>query len=47
MATGKVLDWDEGAGQGLILGENKQRYTFVLPEWKGKRAPRVGDTVDF
>ena len=47
MATGKVLDWDEGTGKGLILGEDKRRYPFVVQEWKGKRPPRAGDTVDF
>ena len=45
---GKILNYDYGRKQGLITGDDGNRYKFVGNEFKmtGK-TPRIGGTVDF
>ena len=41
---GKILS----AAQGLILGDDGNRYAFATDEWQDEdEAPRVGMRVDF
>ena len=45
---GKILNFDFGRGQGIISGEDGQRYNFVRGEFKAEgKTPRVGGQVDF
>lgn len=44
---GTVLGYDKDAGEGVIRGEDGQRYVFVRKEWKSEKAPRSGAEVDF
>lgn len=45
---GKVLNFDAQRQQGLISGEDGERYNFVGSEYKAEgRPPRIGGTVDF
>ena len=44
---GKILDFSVQDQTGLILGDNQQRYTFDIHEWKDPLAPVRGLSVDF
>lgn len=44
---GNVLDFSVAENQGLISGDDGQRYTFVGREWKSTTAPKSGMRVDF
>lgn len=44
---GNVLDFSIAENQGLISGDDGQRYTFVGRDWKSTTAPRAGMRVDF
>ncbi|MEM1133241.1 MAG: hypothetical protein AAGH53_09905 [Pseudomonadota bacterium] len=42
---GQILGFD--GDKGAISGEDGNRYSFELAEWKGERPPKVQDKVDF
>ena len=45
---GKILNYDFSRRQGIISGEDGQRYNFVGGEFKAEgKTPRVGGSVDF
>ena len=44
---GSVLDFDEGNRSGIISGEDGNRYTLDISEWKGNQLPKAGAKVDF
>ncbi|ASG65361.1 TM2 domain-containing protein [Idiomarina piscisalsi] len=44
---GTVLDFDEGNRNGIISGEDGNRYTLDISEWKGTQLPKAGTKVDF
>ena len=37
---GSVLDFDEGNRSGIISGEDGNRYTLDISEWKGNQLPK-------
>lgn len=45
--TGKILGFDAQNGSGVISGDDGKRYEFELVEWKGDKAHKVGQKVDF
>lgn len=44
---GTVLDFSVQKGEGIISGDNNQRYTFKGEEWKSSEPPLRGTRVDF
>jgi TM2 domain-containing membrane protein YozV len=44
---GRVLNFDFRRGEGLISGEDGQRYRFSAGEWQPQVQPRAGQSVDF
>jgi len=44
---GKLLDFSVAQGEGVISGDDGNRYTFLGKEWKSQAAPQVGMRVDF
>ena len=44
---GTILDFSVQNGEGIISGDNNQRYTFNGPEWKSSELPLRGMRVDF
>ena len=44
---GTVLGFSEESGEGAIRTEAGERFTFTKDDWKGARAPKAGDKVDF
>jgi TM2 domain-containing membrane protein YozV len=44
---GKVLDFNEMARTGLITGDDGNRYTLDMSEWKSGVLPKAGQKVDF
>lgn len=44
---GQILDYTAPMEQGIISGQDGQRYSFTLMDWQGRGTPRVGATVDF
>ncbi len=44
---GKVLDFSISENQGIISGDDGNRYTFIGKEWKSPIHPQVGGRVDF
>ncbi|MEO0642711.1 MAG: hypothetical protein AAFY47_04735 [Pseudomonadota bacterium] len=42
---GQILGFD--GAKGAITGEDGNRYSFELAEWKGEKAPQPRDSVDF
>lgn len=44
---GSILGYNEETGEGAIRTESGERYTFTKADWKGERAPKAGDKVDF
>lgn len=42
---GHILGFD--GTTGAITGEDGQRYSFTLADWKGERPPQARDAVDF
>lgn len=44
---GKVLDFSISENQGLISGDDGNRYTFIGKEWKSPTHPQAGGRVDF
>ena len=44
---GRVLDYSDESGDGLILGTDENRYSFNQYDWKARIKPRQGLRVDF
>lgn len=44
---GKVLHFDGQAKTGQITGDDGNRYTFTIEDWKQSSPPRVGCSIDF
>lgn len=44
---GKILDFSVRDNQGVISGDDGNRYTFVGQEWKPNSLPNTGKRVDF
>lgn len=44
---GRILDYSEASGSGIISGDDNNRYSFAASEWKGEQAPVKGQAVDF
>lgn len=44
---GRILNYDLQRSEGIISGDDGQRYTFAVGEWKGNVHPVAGQTVDF
>ncbi|MEO0463744.1 MAG: TM2 domain-containing protein [Pseudomonadota bacterium] len=41
------MDYNLQAGEGIISGEDNQRYAFKIAEWKQTTVPARGQRVDF
>ncbi len=44
---GRILGYDSKNSEGAIQGEDGNRYSFQLAEWKGEDVPRPEMAVDF
>ena len=44
---GKILSYDNNTRNGIISGDDGNRYTFDVVEWKAAVLPKVGASVDF
>ncbi len=44
---GKILEFNEENRSAIISGEDGNRYTFELSEWKAGELPKAGTCVDF
>src|SRR5208337_502298 len=44
---GTILDFSVQAGEGIISGDDNNRYKFAGSEWKASDAPARGQRVDF
>ena len=44
---GRVLDYSVQANEGVISGDDGERYTFQGADWKGQEVPKAGMVVDF
>ena len=44
---GQILGYTAPMEQGMIVGQDGERYSFTRMEWQGRGTPRVGGTVDF
>lgn len=44
---GKILDFSVSENQGVISGDDGNRYTFAGKQWKPNRLPKTGARVDF
>ncbi|NQZ23290.1 MAG: TM2 domain-containing protein [Colwellia sp.] len=44
---GKILEFNEESRVGVISGDDGNRYTFELKEWKGAVLPKAGGKIDF
>lgn len=45
--TGQVLDYSIQTNEGVITGDDHQRYRFAGADWPGAAAPTRGTLVDF
>ena len=45
--TGQVLDYSIQTNEGIISGDDSQRYRFAGADWPGASAPVRGTLVDF
>ncbi len=45
--TGQVLDYSIQANEGVISGDDHQRYRFAGSDWPGAAVPVRGTLVDF
>ena len=45
--TGQVLDYSIQTNEGVISGDDHQRYRFAGADWPGASAPAPGQLVDF
>ena len=46
-AQGRVLAFDDEEGTGVISGDNGNRYSFIIQEWRPQSPPHPGMHVDF
>lgn len=44
---GKVLEFDANGRTGVISGDDGNRYTFSIAQWKSAILPKAGSRVDF
>ncbi|EGQ7973476.1 TM2 domain-containing protein [Vibrio parahaemolyticus] len=44
---GSILNFDETTRQGIISGEDGNRYELNMSEWKSSQLPKTGSKVDF
>lgn len=44
---GAILDFSIQTNEGVISGDDQNRYNFTGAEWRGQRPPARGDKVDF
>jgi hypothetical protein len=44
---GRVLEFDEKTGQGLIKGKDENRYNFTTQDWPVSTNPTFNTLVDF
>ncbi|PKF60989.1 hypothetical protein CW745_11790 [Psychromonas sp. psych-6C06] len=44
---GKILEFSENTREGIISGEDGNRYTFLVDSWKANTLPAAGNKVDF
>ena len=44
---GKVLEFDSTSRSGVISGDDSNRYTFSVAQWKSTILPKAGSRVDF
>ncbi|WP_331774133.1 DUF805 domain-containing protein [Sulfurospirillum sp. 1612] len=45
---GKILDFNAQSREGVISGDDGQRYTFLMQEWQSAQIrPTIGQYVDF
>ncbi|MBV6752580.1 TM2 domain-containing protein [Pseudomonas chlororaphis] len=44
---GKILSYDTNTRNGIISGDDGNRYTFDVVEWKAAVLPKAGARVDF
>ena len=42
---GQILGFD--GEKGAITGDDGNRYSFELKDWKGEKTPQARDNVDF
>lgn len=44
---GTILEFNEANRDGVISGEDGNRYTVDIAQWKGASLPKAGNKVDF
>ena len=44
---GKILTYSIHTTEGVISGDDGERYAFDRGQWRGTTVPRIGQTVDF
>ncbi|TDF85934.1 TM2 domain-containing protein [Pseudomonas sp. H9] len=44
---GKILSFDSNTRNGVISGDDGNRYTFEVGQWKSAVLPKAGSRVDF
>lgn len=44
---GKILEFDSTTRSGVISGDDGNRYTFSVEQWKSTILPKAGSRVDF
>ncbi|MBR9789368.1 MAG: TM2 domain-containing protein [Vibrionaceae bacterium] len=44
---GSILNFDDATRQGIISGEDGNRYELNMSEWKSGQIPKAGSKVDF
>ncbi|MCP3924589.1 MAG: TM2 domain-containing protein [Desulfobacterales bacterium] len=44
---GTVLEFNESSRNGVISGDDGNRYNLNIEEWKGTSLPKAGNKVDF
>ncbi len=44
---GKILNVNYSTGEGIISGDDGQRYSFQNGDWNGQAPPAAGQAVDF
>ena len=45
--NGKILHFDPNSREGIISGDDGNRYRFIGPDWHDSSVPVSGQTVDF
>ena len=43
---GRILAFDDEESTGIISGDNGNRYSFIIQEWRSQTRPRSGKYVD-